>query len=483
MNRVAGVRSVIAALALLLGGCMVGPDYVRPKTELPTDYAASAPSSDAATIANDWWTLFGDDELDRLIKQSLAANADVKLAVARIEEADAVLRQAGAALLPEIDVQGDATRSRVSSTTATAAQSSSISSVRNDLRLALSTSFELDFWGRLRRAREAARAEALASRYAKSTVDLTLAGTVAQTYFSLRATDAQLALSRASLKSRDETLDLTRRRAAGGVASDLDVRQAEGARASIVVQTAQLVQTRNLLEHQLGVLTAALDTRLAAREGDLPTSPVPPVGLPSALLEARPDIRQAEEQLVSANARIGVVKASLFPTISLTGSFGGQSKALSDLFTPASRIWSGGLALDVPLFDFGLRSATVDQASAQQRQALASYEKAVQTAFREVSDALVSVGQGAEIEDGQRARLEAARAQYSIARIRYESGFVPYLEVLDAERTTNDAEQAYVQSRLARLQATVDLFKSLGGGWQDVPAAQTGAVMQPEAAR
>lgn len=482
MNRIAGIRSAIAGLALLLGGCMVGPDYVRPKSELPANYAAAAPGSDAAAIANDWWTLFGDDELDRLIRQALAANADVKLAVARIEEADAVLRQAGAALLPEIDLQGDATRSRISTTTATPTQSGA-SPVRNDLRLALSTSFELDFWGRLRRAREAARADALASRYAKSTVDLTLAGTVAQTYFSLRATDTQLALSRASLKSRDETLDLTRRRAAGGIASDLDVRQAEGARASIVVQTAQLVQTRNLLEHQLGVLTGALDMGLAAREGDLPVSPVPPVGLPSALLEERPDIRQAEEQLVSANARIGVVKASLFPTISLTGSFGSQSKALSDLFTPASRIWSGGLALDVPLFDFGFRSATVDQASAQQRQALASYEKTVQTAFREVSDALVSVGQGAEIEDGQRARLEAARAQYSIARIRYESGFVPYLEVLDAERTTNDAEQSYVQSRLARLQATVDLFKSLGGGWQDVPALQTGAVMQPEAAR
>jgi len=456
---------------LMLDGCAVGPDYARPVSSLPSHYSeeeAATTATKEAPVVNEWWKSFNDPVLDDLIDKALRNNTDVQLASARIEEADAAMREAGAALFPEIDLGGSGTRSRISTTTATPLPSST-SIVRNNFKAGLSTAFELDFWGKLRRATEAARAQALATHYGKGTVELTLAGLVTDNYLALRALDAQLAVSGSSLKSRDESRKVTQNRLQGGVSSQLDVQQAEGAHATILAQIANLQQQRALALHQLAFLTATPELQLS--QGDimqLPVPPAPPAGLPSSLLEARPDVRQAEAQLIAANAKIGVVKAALFPSISLTGNLGGESQELSDLFLAGSRVWTGGLSLNLPIFDAGKLSARVDQATAQQKQSLASYQKTVQTAFKEVNDALVTVRQTASGEQAYENRMQAAQKSMTLADARYKAGYSPYLETLDAQRTLNDATLSFIQNRQARLSASVQLFKALGGGWYGI---------------
>jgi multidrug efflux system outer membrane protein len=338
--------------------------------------------------------------------------------------------------------------------------------VRNNVRLAASTSFELDFWGRLRRAVEAVRAQALGTRYARDVVALTLAGATAQAYFSLRSLDAQLAVTRETLANREESLAYVRARARGGVASDLELSQAQGVRADAAAQIKELQRQRALAEHQLGTLTGRLDLVLSA--GDirkLPTPALPPAGLPSTLLERRPDIRQAEQTLISANAQIGVAKAALLPTISMTGYYGGESAAFSTLLSRGANIWSLGYGLTLPIFDSGRYAARTDAARARERQSLAGYQRAIETAFREVADALANVRESAAAEEDYRVRAEAARRTLRLARVRYEAGYSAFLEVLDAQRTANDAELALLRNRQALLSATVDLMKALGGGW------------------
>jgi multidrug efflux system outer membrane protein len=459
------MRIPVLAGALLIGGCMVGPDYERPAMDLPNAYPE--PGTRAATsVPADWWKLYGDLTLDALVASALERNADVRLAVARIEEADANLRATRAAFLPEIDLAGNANRQGFSTTTAVPLPPS-VPSVRNDVRLALSTSFELDFWGHLRRGVESVRAQMLATRYAGDVVALTLAGLTTQAYFALRSLDAQIIVTRETLVNREESLAYVRTRARGGIASELEVAQAEGARADISVQLKELARQRTLIEHQLATFTGRLDLALAG--GDLrtlPTPALPPADLPSTLLERRPDIQQAEKQLVSANAQIGVAKAAMFPTISLTGFAGGQSTSLSTLLNNGgSGIWSIGFGLTLPLFDAGRYRALTDAAIARQRQAVAIYQKAVETGFREVADALVTVRLTASSEEDYQASVDAARRALRLSRLRYQAGYSPFLEVLDAQRTANLTELAALRNRQALLSATVDLMKSLGGGW------------------
>jgi len=463
------IRSILCAFcaALLLGACAaVGPDYTRPAINLPGAYPdAPADLPAAAAVPAEWWKLYGDQRLDELVASALERNADMRLAVARIEEADANLREVGAAFLPEVDLGGTPQRQRISARTATPIPSS-IPLVRNDIRLTLGTSFEIDFWGKLRRAIEATRALALGSRYAKEVVTLSLAGLTAQAYFSLRSLDAQIALTRTTLASREEALTLVRNRARGGIASDLEVNQAELARADASVQLKDLLRQRSLIEHQLGSLTGRLD--LALPSGDLltlPMPPLPPAGLPSTLLQRRPDILQAEQQLIAANAQIGIARAAMFPTISLTAYAGGQSAALSTVLSTGAGIWSLGFGLALPIFDAGRYAARTQAAEARGRQSVANYQKAVETAFREVADALANVRQTAAAEEDQQTRAQAARNVLRLAGLRYEAGYSAYLEVLDAQRAANEAELAFVRNRQSRLVASVDLMKALGGGW------------------
>jgi len=460
-------RMSLVLCALLLGACAaVGPDYQRPVINLPGAFPG-APADVAASegIRAEWWKLYGDARLDQLVASALARNAEVRLAVARIEETDANLREAGAAFLPEIDLGGTPQRQRLSASTATPIPPS-IPLARNDIRLTLGTSFEIDFWGKLRRALEATRALALGSRYASEVVNLALASLTTQAYFSLRALDAQIALTRTTLQSREEALTLVRNRARGGVASDLEVYQAELARADASIQLTELQRQRALVEHQLATLAGQLD--LALEEGDLlalPLPPSPPAGLPSTLLERRPDVQQAEQQLVASNAQIGIAKAAMFPTISLTAYAGGQSTALASVLSSGASIWSLGFGLGLPIFDAGRFAARTQAAEARQRQALAGYQRIVETAFREVADALTSVQQSTIAELDLQTRVVAARNALRLARLRYESGYSAYLEVLDAQRTANDAELGFVRNRQLRLSASVDLMKALGGGW------------------
>jgi len=460
------MRALLGAAAFVAGCAAVGPDYQRPAVDLPKTYPAGTEARSAAAVDAAWWKLYGDPALDRLVASTLERNADIRLAVARIEEADANLREAGATFLPQIDLGSTGARSRVSTTTATPLPST-VSPVRNNVRLALSTSFELDFWGRLHRALEAARAQALGTRYARDVVTLSLAGLASQVYFSLRSLDTQIALTSETLALREEFLDMVRRRAAGGIASDLDVNQAVVARADAAAQLKDLQRQRALVEHQLGTLAGRLDLALpnSATLLALPVPPVPPTGLPSALLERRPDVRQAEQQLVSANAQIGVAKAAMLPIISLTGSYGAESRALSALLESGSSIWSLGFGLALPIFDWGRLAARADAAEARARQSLAGYQKAIETAFREVADGLTNLEQTTATEEDLQARATAARNVLRLARARYEAGYSAYLEVLDAQRTANDAELAVVRNRQSRLSASVDLMKALGGGW------------------
>lgn len=455
----------IALGIALLAGCVSGPDYRRPDVDLPKTYPAQSGSS-AVAIDAQWWKLYGDQTLNVLVADALVRNTDLRLAVARIEETDANLREAGAAFLPEIALGATGARQRISSRTATPLPPG-IAAVRNNVRLSASTAFELDFWGRLRRTLEAARANALASRYAKDVVTLSLAGLTSQAYFSLRSLEAQINMTRATLSSREEFLELVRRRAAGGIASSLEVHQAEFARADAAVLLKDLERQRALVEHQLGTLTGRLD--LALTQSDklfaLPVPPIPPAGLPSALLERRPDIRQAEQQLVSANAQIGVAKAAMLPSISLTGLYGGESSSLSALLQNGSRIWSLGFGLSLPIFDWGRLGARTDATEARARQTLATYQKSIESAFREVADALTNLEQSTAAEEDLQQRLAAAREALRLARIRYEAGYSPYLEVLDAQRNANDSELAVIRNRQNRLSASVDLMKALGGGW------------------
>lgn len=464
----------------LLAGCVVGPDYRRPELTLPASYGepSATASEPSPALERGWWKLFGDPLLDRLIDKALADNANLQAAVARIEQADAVMREAGAALLPEVDLDAAASRSRISGVSGTPLPAGT-PLIRSNFQTALSTAFELDFWGKLRRASEAARAQALASRDARDTVALTLVSQTINAWLSLRALDAQLTVSRDTLASREENLRIIRSRGARGLVSDLDLQQALGASASARSQIAELQRQRALAEHQLGALTGDLELKIAAADlRALPAPPLPPPGLPSELLDARPDVRQAEAQLAAANAQIGVAKAQLFPSISLTGSLGSQSQDLSKLFSGPAATWSFGLGLDFPLFDAGKRAARVDQATAQQKQALSNYQQVVRTAFTEVRDALAAVEQYARATQSLQEQVEAASRTLALAQKRYESGYSPYLEVLDAQRSANDSTLAYLRNRQAQLGAAVGLYAALGGGWS-APAAGSHAEPEP----
>jgi multidrug efflux system outer membrane protein len=460
----------VVVAALFLSGCQsIWPDYLRPKLDVPAQYVE--PDQQNATenlVANNWWTLYEDQELNALVEKALNNNKDIKIAVARIDEADAALREVGGFLYPQIDLNSGARRSRVSEA---GANQQIFNNPRSNYNVQLGTTFELDFWGKLRRAKEAARAQALSSRYARDTVALSLTGLVASNYLTLRSLESQIAIAQENLKSRDNSLALTKRRLEGGVASALDVQQAQVASSNLSAQIADLNRLKSLTLHQLAVLSGDLNlavTGLNAKQADLkalPIPPTPPAGLPSSLLEARPDVKQAEEQMIAANANIGVAKAALYPTISLTATFGGESMELADVLKSAARIWSGGLTLNLPIFDGGKLNAKVDQASARQKQTLASYEGAIQNAFREVNDALVNLRQYTEREQALYTSQAAAKKALELSENRYQSGYSSYIDVLEAQRAYNDSGLAFVQSRQARLIASVDLFKALGGGW------------------
>jgi multidrug efflux system outer membrane protein len=453
-------------LVLLVYGCTtVGPDYKRPEIALPSAYPAAAGDA-GQPVAADWWALYNDATLNELIASAQKSNTDMRLAAARVQEAEAIFREARGALFPDVTAGYSATRTKVSTRTEPP-PAATAGLERSQQQLLASTNFEVDFWGKFARANEAAQANLLSLRLSQDVVALTLAGATAQAYFALRSLDAQVEVLENTIRVRRDSLTIAQTRAEAGLASDLDVYQARSALADALVQQRDARRTRALVERQLAQLSGKLDLKLTSADlFALPIPPVPPAGIPSALLERRPDIRAAEESLAAANAQIGVARAAMFPTISLTAALGTQSAELSNLLASGAGIWSVGFGLALPIFDAGRRSARVDQATARREQQVANYQRSIETAFREVADALVNVEEFALAESDLQERLLAARNALDLTRVRYESGYSPYLEVLDAQRTANDAEITIVRHRQARLAFTVDLMKALGGGWQ-----------------
>ncbi len=460
----------LAVAASLLSGCQaIGPDYFRQVFNLPPKFSEPVVTETAENIEKKaWWKHYQDAKLNELVALSLQNNSDIQLAVARIEEADASMREVGASLYPEVNFSAGATRTKV---TELGAFPVFIAPIRNNYTFGFSTNYELDFWGKIRRAKEAATANALASRYSKQTVELSLIGLVSSNYLQLRGIEAQIAVTKDNQRSRDESLKLTQRRLEGGIASSLEVSQAEVAVSNLNAQLIELNRLRALTLHQLAVLTGVLDLKLdEEKQADirtLPLPPIPPAGLPSSLLENRPDIRQAEQALIAENAQIGIAKAALYPSISLTGSYGGESLELSDILKSGARIWTLGLGLDLPIFDSGKRKSKVEQATARQKQALAQYQTTIQNAFREVNDALVTRRLNVEREQSLAASEASAKNALAVAENRYKAGYSAYLEVLDAQRVYNDAALTNVQARQATSLASVELFKVLGGDWRE----------------
>lgn len=457
--------------AALLAACSSTPPPIEPTITLPPAYGSgAAPASSAATptISADWWKLFGDPALDALVELALANNLDLRLAASRIDETALVLGLARSAQWPQLDLGGAVTRSRSSTLTDQPAPPGAPQSSLH--RLALSTSFEIDLWGRLRNASAAAQQQLLAAEHAQGTVRLALVGAVAQSWFGLRALDAQISAVAEQGRLRRDSRQIVDRRASAGLASGLDVAQAAGAVAAAAVQQIELQRQRALLVNQLAALTGQPGLSLPQATAAQAQPVQVPAGLPSQLLQRRPDVQRAEASMRAAFEQFDVVRKSAWPTLSLTGSFGAQSADLLDLLRVGARTWSVGPQLLMSVFDAGRNRARSEQARAQAEQAAIGWQQAAQTAFREVADALVNGEQTAaqelEVERQRAAALEAQR----IATKRYEAGYSGYLDVLDTQRNAQDAELAWLRTRQSRLDASVALLKALGGGWVRAPS-------------
>ena len=454
-----------------LGGCATPapPATPRPPIDLPAQFAEATPSNAApgaaaeSTIGRDWWNLYGDSGLNALVDATLQNNTDLRLAVARVDETAALLGLARATQWPSVDLNAGVTRSRISSLNGQPLAPGGPESTTH--RVAVSTAFEIDLWGRLRSASGSAQQQMLAAVYARDTVQLALAAATVQGYFGLRSLDAQLAVNATQLRSRGESLRLVERRAAGGVASALDAALARAALSAVRAQTPELRRQRSLLESQLGQLTGRPGLALTASTTALNLPATPPPGLPAQLLERRPDMRQAEAQLSAAQIQVDVVRKAFLPTISLTASAGSQSAALADLLKSGAQFWAIGPSVLLSLFDGGRNEARTDQARAQAEQAAIGYQKAALTAFRETADALVTAEQSALQEAEVEVQRGEANEALRVANRRYEAGYSGFLDVLEAQRSVQDAELALVRVRQARLDASVALIKALGGGW------------------
>ena len=460
-------RVVLLSIALLTSGCTVGPKYKRPVIAVPDSYREVIPEQAAQTqIAplgdQKWWDIFEDEQLRRLIRTALERNYDLRIAASRVLEARAQLGITRADQFPTVSAGAAIGDIRTGRSTFLPPFETSTGQVN------LAAAWELDFWGKFRRATEAARANLLASEWAREEVVSTLVANVAGAYFQLRALDLQLEISKRTLLSRQESLRLTQILADGGSTSLLDVRQAEQlvftASAEVPALEQQIEQQENFLSILLGQNPG--DIPRGQRLTDQRQPPEVPPGLPSALLERRPDIRQAEEQLIAANAQIGVARAAYFPQIFLSGSGGYQSSALSNLFSGPAGAWSFGASLTQPIFTGGRLRSGVRLAEARQQTAVLLYQQSIQGAFRSVSDALVAYRKTREFRAQQEFLFQSAQDAARLSRLRYTGGATGYLEVLTNETNAFTAELGLAQARLNELLALVQLYEALGGGWQ-----------------
>jgi len=460
---------VIAVLscAILSCGCTVGPNYKKPAASVPATYRGLAPDATGSNGSGislgdeKWWDVFQDEQLRALIRTALQQNYDLRIAGTRILAARAQLGITRADQFPNVAGGASLADQRSAKTVFPAFESA-------EGQLNISAAWELDFWGKFRRATEAARANLLASEAARQEVIVTLVANVSAAYLQLRALDLELEISQRTLGSRRESLRLTQLLADGGSTSLLDVRQAEQlvftAAAEIPSLEQQIEQQENLISILLGKNPDAV-TRGQKLTEQPPPPDVPP-GLTSSLLERRPDIREAEQQLIAANAEIGVARAAYFPQISLSGTAGFESDALTRLFSGPAGAWTYGASLTQPIFTAGRIRSNVRFAEAQQQGALLFYEQTIQGAFRDVSDALIANRKSKEFRIQQELLFQSAQDAARLSHMRYNGGVTGYLEVLTNETNAFAAELELVQAQLNESLALVQLYQSLGGGWQ-----------------
>jgi outer membrane protein, multidrug efflux system len=453
----------------VVSGCTVGPNYSRPPvTSPPVFRGGDRATPDTASLADlKWFDVFKDQRLQEMIRTALVQNHDLRDAVVRVEAARANLGITRADQFPTIDASAGITASRISSS-GSVPLPQGVDRTRTFGNVAGLLSFEVDVWGRLRRATEAARADLLASDENRKAVVTTLVSDVASAYFNLLELDMELSIARRTLAVREESLKLITSRERGGLGTLLDVRQGEqlvhGA-ASVIPDLERLIeQTENQISLLLGGSPGAI-TRGRSLTDQEPL-PAVPAGLPSSLLDRRPDIRAAEQSLVAANALIGVAKAAYFPRITLTGLLGFQSDQLSSLFTGPMRIWQFVPQVTQPIFNAGRIKSNVRLATAQQEIALIQYERVIQTAFREVSDALIRYQKEREIRAQQELLVATLQDRSRMAHVRYEGGIDTLLNALDADRDLFAAELGLAQTRLNEVLSLVQLYRALGGGWQ-----------------
>jgi len=466
MSRRKKILSIIFLVALC-SGCVVGPKYKKPSLPAPPEYRGASPAqtgqSEAASFGTQkWWDAFPDEVLRELIRTALEQNYDVRIAAARILEARAQLGITRADQLPSVTAGAAAVNERLPQTVTIPSIETSASQV------SASFAWELDFWGKFRRATESARADLLAQEWARRQVIRSLVSGVASAYFQLRELDLELEISRETLASRKDSLRLTQILADGGAISMVDVRQAEqlvyGAAVAIPGLEQQIEQQENFISTLLGKYPESI---ARGRElVDQPHALEVPAGLPSSLLQRRPDILQAEQQLISANAQIGVAKADYFPQISLTATGGYQSSALTSLFTGPAGFWTfGGNALQ-PVFEGGRIRNRVRLASARTEEASLDYQRIVQQAFRDVSDALVGYRKSQEVRIQQEQLTHSAEEATNLSKMRYRGGATSYLEVLDSDTRYFAAQIGLARADLSELLSFVNLYSALGGGWE-----------------
>jgi multidrug efflux system outer membrane protein len=453
---------VLALLSTCLGGCVLGPDYQRPDT--PAPHAWKQAPADTASLPDAWWNLFGDDELDRHVTATLAANQDLAGALARFDQSRALLGVARADEFPDVSFGPGYSRGRTSGTVANRFPYLETTVWQAPVEVA----YEVDLWGRVRRSVEAAGAEMQGSADAIAAVRLSLAASTVSTYLSLRSSDREIDILSRTVGLREDELSLADRRARAGVVGDLDVLRARAELSQTRADLADARRRRDNLEHALAVLEArnAADFTVAPVTWT-PNVPDVPAGLPSTLLERRPDVASDERALAAASARIGVARTAFFPSVSLTATGGLASGRLGDFTSSDSQIWSIGPIVNLPIFEGGRNRSRLEAAEAAYRGAEAKWRQTGITAFREVQDALADTTWLRERGAALDATVDASTAAAKLSRSRYDRGLAGYFEVVDSERQALGSQRAVVENDQQRLLAAVSLIKALGGGWKE----------------
>ena len=451
-------------IALTLAGCMVGPDYQRPTVETPASWRVA--EKDAQDLANTaWWRQLDDPVLNELIATAISENKDLLIATARVDQFAARYGVVRADLYPQLGASAQFGQQRVTEKSGNALPAG-YNTVTGNQQAVLNASWELDIWGRIRRSSESARADLLASEEGRRGVILSLVSSVAVSYVNLRNLDKQLEISRQTAELRRNSYELFELRYGGGIINEMELAQSKS-------EYEQALATIPLIQKAIALQENAINVLLGRNPGPVSRGknfddlklPIIPEGLPSDLLERRPDIKQAEQNLISANAQIGVAKAAYFPAISLTGFFGFASSDFSDLFTGPANVWMYSAPITAPIFTAGRISSQVKVTEAIQQQYLYQYQQTIQIAFREVNDSLADQNLTRKQLDALNQRVSSLRTYADLARLRFDNGYSSYIEVLDAERSLFDVELSYVQTQGTLFQALINLYKAMGGGW------------------